>query len=911
MAQEKSVYLFGNKKAEGNAQMKNLLGGKGANLAEMNLIGVPVPPGFTITTDVCNAFFREGKDTTVKKLKPDVEAGIRHIEKIMGTKFGDKENPCLISVRSGSRASMPGMMDTILNLGMNDEAVEGIAKKTGNSRFAWDSYRRFVQMYGDVVMGLKPESKDDIDPFEEIIEKMKEEKGVDNDTQLTTEDLQELVARFKKAIKDKTGKAFPNDPWEQLWGSVLAVFNSWMNDRATFYRKLNNIPKEWGTAVNVQAMVFGNMGESSATGVAFTRDAATGEDLFNGEYLINAQGEDVVAGTRTPQQITKEGSVRWARLAEVPEEERKKNYPSLEEAMPEIYQELFNIQEKLEEHYKDMQDLEFTIQEGKLWLLQTRNGKRTGAAMVEIAMDMLEKGKIDEETTLLRMEPNKLDELLHPVFDLKELETAHTIAKGLPASPGAATGQIVFHADEAEEWAEKGKKVILVRIETSPEDLKGMNSAVGILTARGGMTSHAAVVARGMGKCCVSGAGAVKINYRGKTMTTGEREFREGDWISLNGTTGEVYDGKVITVEPELHGHFAQLMDLADKHSRMHVRTNADTPKDSTVARNFGARGIGLCRTEHMFFEGNRIRDMREMILSSDEQGRRKALDKLLPIQREDFEGIFEAMQDLPVTVRLLDPPLHEFVPHEEENQKELADELGISPEEIKQKVEDLSEVNPMLGHRGCRLGNTYPEISEMQARAIIEAALNLKERGIKTKPEIMIPLTGTLNEMKMQEDIVRSTVEKVFEERGKRIDYLVGTMIEVPRAALTANEIAESAEFFSFGTNDLTQMTFGYSRDDAGRFLPVYLKKGILKDDPFQVLDQSGVGQLVEMAVEKGRATRPDIKIGICGEHGGEPSSVEFCNSAGFDYVSCSPYRVPIARLAAAQGEIKQKNNK
>ncbi|MBU2650694.1 MAG: pyruvate, phosphate dikinase [Bacteroidetes bacterium] len=908
MANEKSVYLYGNKKAEGNARMKDLLGGKGANLAEMNLIGVPVPPGFTITTEVCNAFYKEGKEVTISKIKPEVEKGIHFIEEIMGAGFLDKNNPCLVSVRSGARASMPGMMDTILNLGLNDEAVEGIARKTGNPRFAWDSYRRFVQMYGDVVLGMKPESKDDIDPFEEIIDEMKEEKGVENDTQLTTEDLKELVARFKKAVKERTGKDFPSDPWEQLWGSILAVFNSWMNDRAIYYRKLNNIPEEWGTAVNVQAMVFGNMGESSATGVAFTRDAGTGEDIFNGEYLINAQGEDVVAGIRTPQQITMEGSLRWAKLAGVNEEERKRDFPSLEEAMPVLYKELLETQQKLEDHYKDMQDLEFTIQEGKLWLLQTRNGKRTGAAMVEIAMDMLDHGIIDEETALLRIEPNKLDELLHPVFDQEALDKGVVLSKGLPASPGAATGQIVFHADDAEEWAEKGKRVVLVRIETSPEDLKGMNSAQGILTARGGMTSHAAVVARGMGKCCVSGAGSIKINYKERTMTVDGKVFREGDWISLNGSTGEVFEGKILTRDPELHGHFAKLMDLADKYATMLVRTNADTPKDSTIARNFGAQGIGLCRTEHMFFEGDRIKAMREMILASDEAGRRKALEKLLPIQREDFEGIFEAMHDLPVTVRLLDPPLHEFVPHEDENQKEMADEMGLSVEEIKQKVEDLQEVNPMLGHRGCRLGNTYPEISEMQARAIIEAALNLKKRGINAKPEIMIPLTGTLKEMKMQEEIVRSTAEKVFQERGERIDYLVGTMIEVPRAAMTADEIAQSAEFFSFGTNDLTQMTFGYSRDDAGKFLPVYIQKGILKHDPFQVLDQTGVGQLMEIAVNKGRQTRPDIKIGICGEHGGEPSSVEFCNTLGFNYVSCSPFRVPIARLAAAQAAIKQK---
>jgi pyruvate,orthophosphate dikinase len=763
-------------------------------------------------------------------------------------------------------------------------------------------------MYGDVVLGLKPASKEDVDPFEEIIEDLKEEKSVINDTDLTTDDLKELVKRFKAAVKDKTGHSFPTDPWEQLWGAIVAVFDSWMNDRAIYYRKLNNIPEEWGTAVNVQAMVFGNMGETSATGVAFTRDAGTGEDLFNGEYLINAQGEDVVAGIRTPQQITKEGSQRWAALANIPEKIRAEKYPSLEESMPKLYKELDKIQQKLENHYKDMQDLEFTIQEDKLWLLQTRNGKRTGAAMVKIAMDMLRQEMIDAKSAILRVEPNKLDELLHPVFDLDAMKKATVLAKGLPASPGAATGQIVFFADEAEEWADKGHATILVRIETSPEDLKGMNVAKGILTARGGMTSHAAVVARGMGKCCVSGAGSIKIDYKAKTLTVDGKVLKEGDWISLNGSTGEVYEGKLATRDAELSGDFGELMELADRFSTMYVRTNADTPHDARIGRNFGARGIGLCRTEHMFFEGDRIIAMREMILAEDEAGRRIALDKLLPIQRTDFEGILEAMRDLPVTIRLLDPPLHEFVPHEDANQKEMAKQMGVTLKEIKQKVEDLHEMNPMLGHRGCRLGNTYPEISEMQARAIIEAALNLKAKGINAKPEIMIPLTGTLKELKMQETIVRDTAEMVFKERKDRVDYLVGTMIEVPRAAITADEIAESAEFFSFGTNDLTQMTFGYSRDDAGKFLPVYLKKGILKYDPFQVLDQEGVGKLMKIAVKKGREIRPKIKIGICGEHGGEPSSVEFCNSLDFDYVSCSPYRVPIARLAASQAIIKKK---
>ncbi len=907
----KHVYTFGDKQAEGNASMKNLLGGKGANLAEMNLIGVPVPPGFTITTEVCTLYYQEGHDKVIELIKPQVEDAVRNVEQIMGTKFGDKENPCLLSVRSGSRASMPGMMDTVLNLGLNDVAVEGIAKRTGNDRFAWDSYRRFVQMYGDVVMEMKPESKEDIDPFEELIDIMKEEKGVDLDTQLTTDDLKELVKRFKAAVKEKTGKDFPDDPWEQLWGSIMAVFGSWMNDRAILYRKLESIPDDWGTAVNVQAMVFGNMGEGSGTGVAFTRDAGTGEDIFNGEYLINAQGEDVVAGIRTPQQITKEGSQRWAKLAHVSEEERKTSFPSLEERMPQMYAELNEIQQNLEDHYTDMQDLEFTIQDNKLWLLQTRNGKRTGAAMVKIAMDMYKDGTIDKNTALLRVEPNKLDELLHPVFDGDAITAAKVVAKGLPASPGAATGQVVFHADEAEEWAAEGKKVVLVRIETSPEDLAGMNVAEGILTARGGMTSHAAVVARGMGKCCVSGAGGIKIDYKARKITADGITFNEGDWMSLNGTTGEVYEGKIATAEPELSGDFGDLMKLADKTATMKVRTNADTPHDSEVARDFGAVGIGLCRTEHMFFGEGKIQAMREMILTDDVVGRKKALEKLLPIQREDFEGIFEAMKDLPVTVRLLDPPLHEFVPHDEKGQQEMADLMGITLKDVQEKVEDLSEFNPMLGHRGCRLGNTYPEISEMQTRAIIEAAINLKKKGINAHPEIMIPLTGTLAEMKMQEEIARTTAEKVIEEQKERVEYLVGTMIEIPRAALTADEIATSAEFFSFGTNDLTQMTFGYSRDDAGKFLPVYLEKNILSVDPFQALDQTGVGQLVEMAVKKGKKTRKNIKLGICGEHGGEPSSVEFCHRVGLHYVSCSPYRVPIARLAAAQAVARKKVEK
>jgi pyruvate,orthophosphate dikinase len=902
---KKRVYLFGDGKAEGKTEMKNLLGGKGANLAEMNLVGVPVPPGFTITTEVCTAYNEFGKNKLKELLKSEVATGIENIEKIMGTKFGDKENPCLVSVRSGARVSMPGMMDTVLNLGLNDKAVEGLAKKSGNDRFAWDSYRRFVQMYGDVVLGMKPASKEEHDPFEVIIDKVKKQKGIINDTDLSSDDLKDLVKRFKIAIKNTTGHDFPEDPWTQLWGAVFAVFDSWNTERAIYYRKINSIPEEWGTAVNVQAMVYGNMGLNSATGVAFTRDAATGEDIFNGEYLIDAQGEDVVAGIRTPQQITLEGSRRWAELAKVSEADRKNKFPSLEETMPNLYKELCKIETKLENHYRDMQDLEFTIQDRKLWILQTRNGKRTGVAMVKMSIDMLKEGMIDEKTALLRLEANKLDELLHPVFDTEAIKKAEVIAKGLPASPGAATGQLVFFADEAEKWADDDKHVILARIETSPEDLRGMNVAKGILTAKGGMTSHAAVVARGMGKCCVSGAGSIQIDYKERTLTSDGKVFKEGDWISLNGSTGEVYKGKVETKSAELSGYFGELMDLCDKYTKLGVRTNADTPHDSKVARNFGAQGIGLCRTEHMFFEGDRIKAVREMILAKDEKGRRKALDKLLPIQRNDFEGIFEAMEGLPVTIRLLDPPLHEFVPHDEKGQKEMADELNISSAEVKARVESLSEFNPMLGHRGCRLGNTYPEITEMQTRAIIEAALNLKAKGIETKPEIMIPLIGTASEYKMQEDIVRKTAEQVFAERNDNIDYLVGTMIEIPRAALTADEIAKDAEFFSFGTNDLTQMTFGYSRDDAGKFLPIYIKKGILEHDPFQILDQTGVGQLVEMGTRKGRSARPDLKVGICGEHGGEPSSVKFCHKVGMNYVSCSPYRIPIARLAAAQAAI------
>jgi pyruvate,orthophosphate dikinase len=899
----KRVYTFGGGKAEGDASYRNLLGGKGANLAEMSGLGIPVPAGFTISTEVCTEYNEVGLDKTVELIKAEVEAAVKEVESVMGAKFCDEENPLLLSVRSGARVSMPGMMDTVLNLGLNDSAVEALAKKSGNERFAWDSYRRFVQMYGDVVLGMKPESKEDIDPFEEIMEELKETKGYELDTEFTVQDLKTLVIDFKAAVTKKTGHSFPDNPWDQLWGSVMAVFDSWETPRAVYYRMLNKIPGDWGTAVNVQAMVFGNMGDNSGTGVAFTRDAGTGEDMFNGEYLINAQGEDVVAGTRTPQQITKIGSERWAKLAGVSEEERVNVYPSLEELMPEIYTELHDIEQRLEDHYKDMQDIEFTMQDGKLWMLQTRSGKRTGFAMVRIAMEQLEAGEIDEKEALMRVEPNKLDELLHPVFDKGAMATARVLTKGLPASPGAATGQLVFHADEANKF----ENSILARIETSPEDLEGMNIANGILTARGGMTSHAAVVARGMGKCCVSGAGEIKIDYKARTLTVQGDVFKEGDWVSLNGSSGEIYEDKIKTIDPEVSGDFGKLMELTNKFTRMYVRTNADTPRESKIAREFGAKGIGLCRTEHMFFEGDKIVAMREMILAEDQSGREAALERLLPIQQKDFEGIFEAMRDLPVTVRLLDPPLHEFVPHDEKGQQEMADVMGVELKVISEKVEDLAEFNPMLGHRGCRLGNTYPEITVMQTKAIMGAALALKAKGIVAKPEIMIPLTGTLAEMELQEKIVRDTIKDLFAEVGDSVDHLVGTMIEIPRAALTADKIATSAEFFSFGTNDLTQMTFGYSRDDAGKFLPVYLEKGLLKNDPFEVLDQEGVGQLVETACRLGKETRPDIKLGICGEHGGEPSSVEFCHRAGLEYVSCSPFRVPIARLAAAQAAARE----
>jgi len=904
---KKRVYTFGNGQAEGNAQMREELGGKGANLAEMNLIGVPVPPGFTITTDTCNEYYEVGQEKIVELLNDDVNAAVKHVENLMNCKFGDVDNPLLVSVRSGARASMPGMMDTILNLGLNDEVAVGMAKKTNNPHFVYDSYRRFVQMYGDVVLGMKPVNKDDIDPFEKIIDDVKKIRGIELDKDLNVDELKELVKRFKAAIKEQTGSDFPTDPMEQLWGAICAVFRSWMNERAILYRKMEGIPDEWGTAVSVMAMVFGNMGDTSATGVCFSRDAGNGENLFNGEYLVNAQGEDVVAGIRTPQQITKIGSQRWAERAGISEEERVANYPSMEEAMPEIYAELNGIQDKLEHHYRDMQDMEFTVQEGKLWFLQTRNGKRTGTAMVKIAMDLVREGIIDEKTALLRCEPQKLDELLHPVFDKDALKKAKVITQGLPASPGAACGQIVFFADDAQQWHADGHKVIMVRIETSPEDLAGMASAEGILTARGGMTSHAAVVARGMGKCCVSGAGAINVDYKARTVEIEGVVYKEGDYLSLNGTTGQVYAGEVKTKAAELSGDFKELMNLCDKYTKLQVRTNADTPHDARVARAFGAKGIGLTRTEHMFFEDKKIIAMREMILAETPEGREKALEKLLPYQKADFKGILEAMDGCPVNIRLLDPPLHEFVPHDLEGQQVMANEMGVDLKTIQRRVESLAENNPMLGHRGCRLGITFPEITAMQTRAILTAACELKKEGKNPMPEIMVPLIGILYELKQQKEIIKKVAAQVFEEQGIEVKFEIGTMIEIPRAALTADRIATEAEYFSFGTNDLTQMTFGYSRDDIASFLPVYLDKKILKVDPFQVLDQHGVGQLIKTAVEKGRSVRPGLRTGICGEHGGEPSSVKFCAKVGMDYASCSPFRVPIARLAAAQAAVEE----
>ena len=904
---EKRVYTFGNGKAEGRADMRNLLGGKGANLAEMNLIGVPVPPGFTITTDVCNEYFEKGKDDVVALLRSEVENSIRHIESLIGLKFGDAANPLLLSVRSGARASMPGMMDTILNLGLNDKVVEGLVKKTGNERFAYDSYRRFVQMYGDVVLGMKPVNKEDIDPFEAIIEKVKAQRGIVLDNEMSVDELKQLVKLFKTAIKEQTGADFPENPVDQLWGAICAVFDSWMNERAILYRKMEGIPQEWGTAVTVMAMVFGNMGNTSATGVCFSRDAATGENIFNGEYLVNAQGEDVVAGIRTPLQITREGSLRWAKQQCISEEIRATKFPSMEEAMPEIFAQLNELQDKLEKHYHDMQDMEFTVQEGKLWFLQTRNGKRTGTAMVKIAMDLLHEGMIDEKTAIKRCEPNKLDELLHPVFDKEALKQAHVLTRGLPASPGAACGQIVFFADDAAKWSDEGHKVVMVRIETSPEDLAGMSAAEGILTARGGMTSHAAVVARGMGKCCVSGAGAIMIDYKARTVEIDGVVLHEGDYLSINGSTGEVYQGEVKTKPAEVSGNFAELMSLCNKYTRMVVRTNADTPHDAEVAKKFGAVGIGLCRTEHMFFDKDKIKAMREMILADTREEREIALAKLLPLQKEDFYGILKCMDGMPVNIRLLDPPLHEFVPKDLAGQEAMAKEMGKSLDFIKHRVESLKEINPMLGLRGCRLGITYPEITTMQTKAILGAAIRLKREGLNPRPEIMVPLVGTYKELEQQQNVIKAAAAELFKEEGVEVEFKLGTMIEIPRAALTADEIAKYADYFSFGTNDLTQMTYGYSRDDVSRFLPTYLDNKILEVDPFQVLDQTGVGQLVEIGVKRGHLTNPNLKCGICGEHGGEPSSVKFCHRIGLDYVSCSPYRVPIARLAAAQARVEE----
>ena len=871
----KWVYTF----KEGNMTMRNLLGGKGANLAEMTEIGLPVPQGFTITTEACTQYYEDGRKINDEIMAQAME-GVAWMEKENGKKFGDLKNPLLVSVRSGARASMPGMMDTILNLGLNDDVVAAMI--AGNpdpkfERFVYDSYRRFIQMFSDVVMEVGKKY------FEQLIDKMKADRGVKFDVDLTAADLKELAEQFKAEYKNQLGTEFPSDPVEQLKLAIEAVFRSWDNPRANVYRRDNDIPYSWGTAVNVMPMVFGNLNDQSGTGVAFTRDPATGENKLMGEFLINAQGEDVVAGVRTPMPIAQ-----------------------MEQEFPEAYAEFLKVCETLENHYHDMQDMEFTVENKKLYMLQCRNGKRTAPAALKIACDLVDEGHKTPEEAVAMIDPRNLDTLLHPQFDAAALKAATPLGKGLGASPGAACGKVVFTADDAESWAERGEKVVLVRLETSPEDITGMKAAQGILTVRGGMTSHAAVVARGMGKCCVSGAGEIKVDYKARTVEMGGKVYKEGDWISLNGSTGDVYDGQVPTVDADMSGDFAAIMNLAEKYTRVDVRTNADTPRDAAVARKFGAKGIGLCRTEHMFFEGDRIKAMREMILSKDEEGRRHALDKLLPMQRGDFEGIFEAMDGLGVTIRLLDPPLHEFVPHQLATQKELAEEMGMSIDEVKLACDALEEFNPMLGHRGCRLGCTYPEITEMQARAIIEAALNVKAKGIDVHPEIMVPLVGVVEELRMQAEVIHRTAAQVFEERGDTVAYKVGTMIEVPRAAVTADQIAEVADFFSFGTNDLTQMTFGYSRDDAGKFLKIYKEKGILKTDPFEVLDQKGVGQLVRMGVEKGRSTKPSLKVGICGEHGGEPSSVKFCAKLGMNYVSCSPYRVPIARVAAAQAAIE-----
>ena len=897
----KYVYFFGEGKAEGKAEMKELLGGKGANLAEMSALAIPVPAGFTISTEVCSYFYDKG--SYPPELEGQVSQALAGVERVMGARFGDHYNPLLLSVRSGARASMPGMMDTVLNLGLNDVTVEGLIARSGNARFAYDSYRRFVAMFGDVVLGLKPEGKDDIDPFEEILEEKKKARRVHDDTELTADDLKELVEAFKAAIRKKTGRDFPEDPKEQLWLSIGAVFKSWMNERAIVYRKLNNIPAEWGTAVNVQAMVFGNRGEDCGTGVAFTRDPATGEKKFYGEYLINAQGEDVVAGIRTPQKI----------------EQLKKD-------MPDIYDQLVSIYQNLERHYRDMQDMEFTVQSKKLWMLQTRTGKRTGFAAFRIAVDLVEEGLISKEEALMRVEPEQLNQLLRPVFDVKEkakaIKEGRLLSKGLNAGPGAACGRVVFNAADAERRVKEGEKVVLVRIETSPEDIKGMDAAEGILTARGGMTSHAALVARQMGKVCVAGCGDLAIDYKKRRIEVNGKVITEGEFIALDGTTGEVIAGAISTnpsevlqvllgkgLDPahsETYQTYAKIMSWADEVRRLKVRANADQPDQAANAIAFGAEGIGLCRTEHMFFGGERIDAVREMILADDRVGREKALEKLLPMQRDDFKGIFRAMQGLPVTIRTLDPPLHEFLPHTDKEIESLSTIMNAQADEIKAKVAALHEANPMLGHRGCRLGIVYPEITAMQTRAILEAACEVSREGVTVQPEIMIPLVGHVNELKAQEAVVRGVADEVFRQQGMRIDYMLGTMIELPRAAITADQIAGVAEFFSFGTNDLTQTTFGLSRDDAGKFLPIYVQEDILPRDPFQVIDREGVGQLMKWGVERGRSTRKNLKVGICGEHGGEPSSVEFCHGIAMDYVSCSPFRLPVARLAAAQAALK-----
>ncbi len=879
----KFVYSFGGDYTEGDASMKNLLGGKGANLAEMIKIGVPVPPGFTITTETCVAFY-ENQRNYPEVLQEQVREAMLKTEATMDKGFGSSSKPLLFSVRSGARVSMPGMMDTVLNLGLNDETIEGLITGSGSARFAYDSYRRFIQMYGNVVMGIEG------DKLEVLLEEAKDKKGVALDTELDADDLKQLVNDLKKRVKDITGIKFPDDPYDQLWGAITAVFDSWNTKRAETYRKLNNIPDHWGTAVNVQAMVFGNMGEECATGVAFTRDPSTGENLFYGEFLINAQGEDVVAGIRTPQPINEIGR-------------KDSELASLETVMPDLYKELVEVYQKLENHYHDMQDLEFTIENHKLWLLQTRNGKRTVKAAIKIALDMVAEGLIDKREAILRVEAEKLDNLLHPTLDPKAAKTV--IAKGLPASPGAACGEIVFNADEAETLSDSGHKVILVRAETSPEDINGMNAAQGILTSRGGMTSHAAVVARGMGKCCVAGCAAIIVDYSQERFKVKDSVFNKGDIITLDGSTGEVFAGEIATITPQLDDDFTTFMKWADEFRRLKVRTNADTPHDAEIARNFGAEGIGLCRTEHMFFEEERIKAVREMILADTLEGRKQALTKLLPEQKSDFIGIFKAMDGLPVTIRLLDPPLHEFLPQNDSDIKELAEIMGVSLATLKERTESLHEFNPMLGHRGCRLGITYPEIYDMQVRAIIEAACEVTKEGVKVYPEIMIPLVADVKELRFLKDRSKDICDRIIAASGLSLEYMIGTMIELPRAALTADVIAQEAEFFSFGTNDLTQTTYGLSRDDAGKFLPDYIDKKIFTEDPFVSIDVDGVGALIEIGVTRGRTTRPDLKVGICGEHGGEPKSVAFCHRTALNYVSCSPFRVPIARLAAAQAAL------